>query len=193
MSQTKLRFVTFDEYLAFDDGTDKLYELLHEELVELPPEPGENVGIANFLFLQFALILGHLRVRGHGLELEVRGEPKNRYPDLTVIREEHIEQLQRRNTLRLSMAPPLLVIEVVSPGEESQVRDYGEKRAQYQDRGIPEFWLIDPSQQRVTVLVLEGAIYKDLGVFKESDFIQSLGFSELALTATQVLSAGRSA
>lgn len=192
MSQTKLRFATFDEYLAFDGGTDKLYELLHGGLVELPPESGENVGIANFLFLQFALILGHLRVRGHGLELEVWGEPKNRYPDLTVIREEHIEQLQRRNTLRLSMAPPLLVIEVVSPGEESQVRDYGEKRAQYQDRGIPEFWLIDPSQQRVTVLVLEGAIYKELGVFQASDVIQSLGFPELALTATQVLSAGRS-
>jgi len=51
--------------------------------------------------------------RGHGLELEVRGEPKNRYPDLTIIREEHIQLLSQRNTILLSMLPPLLVIEVV--------------------------------------------------------------------------------
>jgi len=37
--------------------------------------------------------------RGHGLELEVRGEPKNRYPDLTIIREEHIQLLSQRNTI----------------------------------------------------------------------------------------------
>jgi hypothetical protein len=42
-----------------------------------------------------------------GVELEVWGEPKNRYPDLVVIREEHIQQLQPRNTIRLSMEPPL--------------------------------------------------------------------------------------
>jgi hypothetical protein len=71
--------------------------------------------------------------RGHGLELEVRGEPKNRYPDLTIIREEHIQLLSQRNTILLSMLPPLLVIEVVSPGEIQRERDYIAKRIQYQD------------------------------------------------------------
>jgi len=75
MTQAKPRFATFEEYLSFDDGTDKLYELFNRELIELPPESGENIGIINFLFLQFAASVGYLRVRGHGLELEVRGEP----------------------------------------------------------------------------------------------------------------------
>ena len=101
----------------------------------MPPESGENLGILAFLFLQLAPIVSHLRVRW-GLELEVRGEPKNRYPDLTVIREEHLTQLKLRNTIRLSMAPPLLVIEAVSPGRENRERDYIDKRSQYQDRGI---------------------------------------------------------
>ena len=126
------------------------------------------------MFLQFAAIVGHLRVRGHGLELEVCGEPRNRYPDLTIIQEEHIEQLKRRNTLRLSMEPPLLVIEAVSPGEENQERDYTDKRSQYQDRGIPEYWLIDPSQQIITVLQLEGNVYKKVGVLRGNDLIISL-------------------
>ncbi len=73
--------------------------------------------------------MGYQRVRGHGLELEVCGEPRNRYPDLTIIRAEHIEQLRSRNTLRLSMDPPDLVIEVVSPGDVQRDRDYVAKRS----------------------------------------------------------------
>ena len=191
MTQTKRKFASFEEYLSFDDETDKLYELFNGELVELPPESGENVGISNFLFLQFAAIVGHLRVRGHGLELEVRGEPKNRYPDLTIIRAEHITQLQQRNTIRLSMEPPLLVIEVVSPGEESRKRDYTDKRSQYQDRGIPEYWLIDLSQQIITVLQLESNVYKEVGVFRRNDLIRASEFPILMLTAEQVLKAGQ--
>ncbi len=144
MVQTKPKFLSFEEYLSYNDGTEHLYELLNGELIEVPPESGEHVQIANRLFLVFALLLGTDRVRGHGLELEVRGEPRNRYPDLTILRAEHIEQLKPRNTIRLSMAPPLLVIEIVSPGELQRDRDYVAKRMQYQDHAIPEYWIVDP-------------------------------------------------
>lgn len=189
MTQTKRRFATFEEYLSYDDGTDKFYELFNGELVELPPESGENLGILAFVFLQLAPIVGHLRVRW-GLELEVLGEPRNRYPDLTIILEEHVEQIKRRNTIRLSMEPPLLVIEAVSPGGENRERDYTEKRKQYQDRGISEYWLIDPTQQMITVLQLESKVYKELGVFRGTDPVQSITFPDLLLTAEQVLKAG---
>jgi Uma2 family endonuclease len=183
MTQAKPRFSRFDEYLAYDDGTDNLYELYNGELIEVPPESGENVGIATFLLLQFVPIVGHLRVRGHGLELEVQGEPRNRYPDLTIIREEHIHQLKNRNTIRLSMAPPLLVIEVVSPGELQRERDYIAKRRQYEDIGIPEYWLVDPQTQTVMVLTRQGGAYKEVGIFRGGDEIISPTFSELNLIA----------
>ena len=98
------RFETFEEYISYNDNSEKLYELFNVKLIEVPPESGFNVEIANFLLLKFALLVGHRRVRGHGLELEVRGEPKNRYPDLTIIGAEHIQQLLKRNTIRLFMA-----------------------------------------------------------------------------------------
>ena len=190
MLQTKRRFQSFEEYLSYDDGSDHLYELFNGELIEVPPESGKNVGIANFLFLQFALLLGHLRVRGHGLELEVRGEPKNRYPDLTIVRTEHIQQLTHRNTIRLSMAPPMLVVEVVSPGELQHERDYVAKRIQYQDLEILEYWLVDPLQQTITVLELHGEIYAEVGSFRGNARIISPNFPDLNLTAEQVLTAG---
>ena len=113
MIQVKPRFQSFEEYLSYNDGTNRLYELFNGELIEVPPESRKNVQIATFLLFQFALLLGTDRVRGHGLELEVNGEPRNRYLDLTILREEHIELLAKRNTIRLSMSPPLLVVEVV--------------------------------------------------------------------------------
>ena len=143
------RFQSFEDYLAYDDGSDRLYELFNGELIEVPPESGFNVEIANLFFALFLPIVGHRKIRGHGLELEVRGEPKNRYPDLTIIRDEHIEQLKKRNTIRLSMAPPLLVMEVVSPGAIQRDRDYIAKRHQYEELDISEYWIVNPEDQTI--------------------------------------------
>ena len=189
MVQSKLRFSTFEEYLSYDDGMDRLCELFNGELIEVPPESGINVQIANRLFFVFALLLSTDRVRGHGLELEVRGEPRNRYPDLTIIREEHVQLLARRNTIRLSIAPPLLVVEVVSPGELQRDRDYVAKRQQYEDLGVPEYWIINPEAQTVTVLELQEADYVEVRMFQGSDRILTPTFPELNLTIDQVFAA----
>jgi Uma2 family endonuclease len=183
MVQTKPKFLSFEEYLSYNDRTEHLYELFNGELIEVPPESGENVQIANRLFLVFAMLLGTDRVRGHGLELEVRGEPRNRYPDLTILRAEHIEQLKQRNTIRLSMAPPLLVIEIVSPGELQRDRDYVAKRMQYQDRAIPEYWIVDPQLQTVLLLELKNDVYIEVTTFNGNDPVRSTQFGDLMSTS----------
>jgi Uma2 family endonuclease len=180
------RFKSFDEYLAYEDDTDQLYELFNGELIAVPTESGLNFQIATFLLLKLAEIVGYRRVRGHGLELEVHGEPKNCFPDLTIIREEHITQLAKRNTIRLSMLPPLLVVEVVSPGELQRERDYIAKRQQYQACDIPEYWIVDPQTQSVLVLELVSGCYQEVGNFKESMAILSPTFLQLALTVNEI-------
>jgi Uma2 family endonuclease len=189
MIQAKPRFQSFEEYLSYDDGTNKLYELFNGELIEVPPESGRNVQIANRLFLIFALLLDTDRVRGHGLELEVNGEPRNRYPDLTILREEHVEQLAKRNTVCLTMFPPLLVIEIVSPGELQRNRDYVAKRLQYQDCGVPEYWIIDPNTQTVLILKLSENIYQEVGSFSGESQLPSPQFLTLNLTPAQIFTA----
>ena len=186
MIQVKPRFQSFEEYLAYDDGTNKLYELFNGELVEVPPESGKNVQIATFLLIHFASLIGYRRVRGHGLELEVNGEPRNRYPDLTILRQEHIEQLTKRNTVRLTMSPPLLVVEVVSPGELQRDRDYVAKRIQYQDCGVPEYWIIDPNTQTILILELSANNYREVGSFGSESQLLSPQFEQLSLTAAQI-------
>lgn len=190
VQQLSARFQTFEEYLAYDDGTDQLYELFNGELIAVPPESGCNVQIANRLFLAFALRLGTDRVRGNGLELEVRGEPKNRYPDLTIVRDEHVSLLAQRNTIRLTMPPPVLVVEVVSPGELQWHRDYVAKRLQYQDVGIPEYWIVDPQVQTVLVLILEGDTYTELGTITDEEPVPSRQLSNLTLTPSTLFASG---
>lgn len=190
MTQAKSRFSSFEEYLAYDDGTDQLYELVNGELVALPPESGRNSQILMLIILAIAPIIDPRRVHVRGLELEVRGNPRNRFPDLTIIQEEHIEQLQKRDTIRLSMQPPLLVVEIVSPGEANRSRDYNDKRSQYQDRGIPEYWIVDPQAETVTVLRLdEAGVYIEMGVFRGSERIESLLFPGFNLTPAQMFAA----
>jgi Uma2 family endonuclease len=194
MVQTRPRFLSFEEYLSHDDGSGLLYELFNGELIPVPPESGENVEIAGALFLAFAALLGRKRVRGHGLELEVRGEPKNRYPDLTILREEHIDLLKPRNTIRLTMPPPLLVVEVVSPGAIQRDRDYIakrplagiSKRSQYQDLGINEYWIVNPQDQEITVLIMTETGYQEVGVFRGDEAIVSPAFPALVLQSKEL-------
>jgi len=186
MVQLKQRFLSFEDYLTYDDGSDNLYELFNGELVEVPPESGFNVEIANLLFALLLPLVGHQRVRGHGLELEVRGEPRNRFPDLTVIREEHIALLKRRNTIRLTMPPPLLVVEIVSPGEVQRNRDYVAKRMQYQDLGVPEYWIVNPEEETVLVLELQAGGYGESRLSQRADRLESSQIGSLGI-ATEAL------
>jgi Uma2 family endonuclease len=55
-----------------------------------------------------------------------------------------------------------LAIEVVS--EDDPDRDYVQKRAEYAALGVGEYWIVDPSEQAIKVLVLEGGSYKDVQI-----------------------------
>ena len=184
--------LTFEEYLDYDDGTDNRYELVDGELIALPPESGRNARIAKCLFLK---LVSSGQVSGelidYNCELQVPvlqpGYAANRYPDLVVLKAEHIELTQTRLTITLTMPPPDLVVEVVSPGKANRERDYIAKREQYAARGIPEYWIADPDDGVVIVLQLQAGAYVEIGQFQGNERILSPMFPTLELTAEQVL------
>ena len=201
MTQAKPRFRTFEEYLDYDDESDRRYELINGELFELPPESPENDFFALNLRDLLIKVVRRQLVRVHTCEMQVRvlepKDPANRYPDLVILRPEHLEIMQRRLTINSDMPPPQLVAEVVSPGKKNRehlrcakgVRDLIRKRDQYAARGIPEYWLIDPSRSVVVVLTLKGDFYQEQS-FTGNVAIVSPTFPDLQLTAEQVLRAG---
>ena len=44
-------------------------------------------------------------------------------------------------------------------------RDYATRRTAYARSGMPEYWLIDPRNQRIAVPALEGRTFREPGVF----------------------------
>jgi Uma2 family endonuclease len=83
------------------------------------------------------------------------------------------------------MPPPVLVVEVVSPGKANEERDYRYKRSEYAARGISEYWIVDPQQAKVSVLTLVAGLYE--AEEYTGDAIVQSQFAALTLTAEQVL------
>lgn len=194
MTQAKPRFTKLEDYLDYDDGTDRRYELVNGELIELPAESDLNVQIAGFLFVMLAQIIPYYLLR-RGTEIEVKSRSvTSRYPDLILLTEELSAVLdgKSRSVITLDLPTPALVVEVVSPGESNRERDYVDKRREYAVRGVPEYWLIDPEIGLVTVLTLDRGAYKGTE-FRGSTRVQSQleKLLVLQLTAEQILKAGR--
>lgn len=197
MTQARVKFTTFEEYLSYsnDMNLEGRYELINGALVELPPESELNNWIGRALFLIFATsgIISPRLVVILGCEIQVPVlQPKdaaNRFPDLVVLRPEHLELTQRRLTITLEMPPPRLIVEVASPGKTNHDRDYLHKRAQYAAIGVPEYWLIDPVAQTVMVLSLAGDTYREVGVFGDQATISSTEFPELKLAVAEIFAA----
>ena len=181
------RQLTAEEYLTYDDGTDTRYELVKGKLVEMPPESNLNARIAAFLFVQFLKLIPFTRLCHKDAEIQVASVKASlRIPDLMVLSEAGEAALagSPRNTITLEMPPPLLVVEVVSPDDPA--RDYRYKRSEYAVRGIPEYWIIDPEQNKVTILTLVEGFY-DQTVFEGERSLISAIFPQLTLTPNQLL------
>jgi Uma2 family endonuclease len=187
MTVASAKKMTFEEFLQFDDGTDTLYELENGELIVMPFESELNRRIATFLLIYFSKLgIPYYRL-SMKTEIAVNSRMVGvRVPDLVVFSEELAMVMQgaTRSLILMDMPPPLLVIEVVSPNQES--RDYRYKRSEYAARGIAEYWIVDPIAQKVTVLEWVEGFY-DERVYQGESVIVSSIFANLQLTAAEVL------
>ncbi len=188
--------LTLEEYLHYDDGTDTRYELVDGVLVEMGAESTINTLIAVFLigyWIQFGVPAYRLGIKQKIAVGSHRVTARD--PDLIVHSEASFAAIYgaKEALLRAMHPAPLIVIEVVSPGEpgsDNYDRDYIEKRSEYAARGIPEYWLIDPARQVVLVLTLQNGTYAE-AIFRGGAPLASPTFPTLDLTAVQILTAGK--
>ncbi|MEO1387361.1 MAG: Uma2 family endonuclease [Cyanobacteria bacterium J06634_6] len=195
MTYALTRYKSYQEYLNDESlSPDGNYRLLSTgELIEVASEDDLNRRIALRLLLLLAQIEGgiyaeHICNGNKELQVNPLGDQwVNRKPDVMVLHPEHLEVA--RQAVLLEMVPPLFVVEVVSPGgenSENYQRDYVWKRQQYEDLGIPEYWIIDPHREKVTLLTLVDGTYKGRE-YAESEQIVSKIFPTLALNIRDLL------
>ena len=64
-----------------------------------------------------------------------------------------------------------------------------EKRREYAELKVPEYWIVDPAAAEVLVLILVDGRYQERK-FKGDEVLLSSGFTTVDLTADRLLRAG---
>ena len=111
----------------------------------------------------------------------------------TAIRISPISSPAESPILAISQTGADLVIEVVSGEEEDRRRDLQTKRLEYAQAGISEYWIVDPQNETILVLVLDGDAYRVHGEFSRGTTATSVLLPAFAANVTAVFDAGRSA
>lgn len=157
-------------YLSFTETLNQLVELVdgRVEVLEMPTKSHQKI-VQHLLSLILAFLTEHRLgdAIGAPYRVHLRGETF-REPDIAVYLTEHLDRFRERFG-----GSPDMIVEVVSDDAASRARDYEDKRRDYGDAQVPEYWIVDPGQQRVTVLALAGDQYVVHGEFASGDIAAS--------------------
>lgn len=153
----------------FDAATecDELYnyELIHGVLVVTPPPLDAEVGPNEML--------------GHWLLGYQEHHPQGSALDGTLVERTVRATASRRRADRLIWAglgrqpntrvdPTTVIVEFVSRGKKDRQRDYVEKRDEYIETGVAQYWIIDRFRRTLTVILNEPSGPREL-IFHEND------------------------
>lgn len=141
-----------DEFLSLaDDGF--RYELIDGVVVMTPSPDFNHQDVRGEIEYQLRRHVRKTHCGWVGSEVDVRMSPRLVYrPDLLFINAKD----HPRRPSRIDFAPDLIV-EVLSPG--TTAFDLETKRADYEKKGVLEYWIVDPQDGAVTFLRLQRGRY----------------------------------
>lgn len=177
-----------EDYLSLTDHTNQLVEFT-DGFIEVLAMPT----IEHQLILKFLLksLESFTEPRGLGVVLfspvRVWTRPTQyREPDLVFNFSEKHEQSGRRYYKGAD-----LVMEVVSDDDKSRRLDYETKVVDYARGGIPEYWIVDPKESRITVMTLDGDRYVAKGPFVPGEAAASKLLDGFVLQVSDVFNSAR--
>ncbi len=115
------------------------------------------------------------------LRLQIH-DRKYREPDLLLL----LDRTDPRNQETCWLGADL-VVEIVCP--DNPERDTVVKRGDYAEAGIPEYWIINPLTETVTVLTLVDTVYVEHGVFARGEQTHSQLLTSFAVSVDAIFDA----
>jgi Uma2 family endonuclease len=151
--------LTLDEFEAADFEEGFRYELIHGVLVVSPP-PLEEERSANQHLGHWLLHYKEIHSRGSALddtlpEHSLRTRTQNRICDRAIWT--GLGRMPRTRGRVARRDVPSIVVEFPSARPADQRRDYEEKRIEYRDLGVKEYWIVDRFRRNMTVYFWRGA------------------------------------
>ena len=172
-----------EQYLWLTDQSNRLIEFTDGYVEVLPMPTRKHQAISQTLFLAFLAVVRHTggRIFYAPLRLRIRDD-LFREPDSMLL----LDANDRRNQDRYWLGADL-VVEVVSPDRPE--RDLVQKRHDYAQAAIPEYWIVDPQREAISVLRLEGNGYVEHGVFERGSQATSALLAGFAVDVSAVFDA----
>lgn len=175
-----------EEYLAL--GGNRLVEFTQGHIEVLTPPTMAHQLIVAFLY---RAVLEFVSPRDLGTvlfaPLRVRLWPgKFREPDIVFLFRKHKSRMGNDYWEGAD-----LVMEV--PSDDDRRRDLDTKHREYAEAGIPEYWIVDPRERRISVLKLSGKQYVEHGVFGQGETAVSAVLSTFAVDVEHVFAAAAEA
>ncbi|MBC8161057.1 MAG: Uma2 family endonuclease [Roseiflexaceae bacterium] len=169
-----------EQYLWVTDFSNRLIEYTDGYIEVLPMPTDQHQSVLAFLFQLFRDYLRPLNGKVLFSPLRLRIESRRfREPDLLLVRSADDPRRQNRFWLGAD-----LVLEVVSPDKVE--RDLVQKRGDYADGGVPEYWIVNPLNQTITVLVLQDKAYTEHGVFLRGELASSATLEGFTVAVSEV-------
>ena len=174
---------TQDQYLAISAACNHLIEFTDGRIELLPMPTRRHQAISLHLLLAFLDVVRDIggAVYYAPLRLRIR-DGKFREPDLLLVRDASDPRNQDAYWLGAD-----LVVEIVSPDDSG--RDLRVKRDDYAEAGVPEYWIVNPLEETITVLALDGARYAEHGVFARGECAEGLVLPTFAADVAAVFDA----
>ena len=80
-----------------------------------------------------------------------------------------------------------LALEVVS--EDKPERDLIDKRGDYAEARVPEYWIVNPQSDTIMVLRLQGDFYEEAGIYRRGQSAASVLMPEFSVAVDAVFDA----
>ena len=202
MYATVTKPLTFEEFLAWDDGSDRDFELLDGIPVPLSEPNANHEDLIERLctYLEAHCLEADLPyVSRQSKQFRLKTQPdkkeKSRKADIVIFAKEEWQRMKGSSSSAAAYIPPPGVIEVVSTNWRD---DYLTKLAEYEDLGVSEYIIVDyaayggirfigsPKQPTITIYQLENGEYLPAKIFRGQDQIESRLFPNLTVTAEQI-------
>ena len=180
MVETRINKLTYEDYLKTSD--DERWELLDGELLMVPGPNTAHQTVTGNLFIRLSIFvkergLGRVFVAPFDVILSLHNVVQ---PDVLFVADNQRSILTDANV----KGAPALVIEVMSPS--TSARDHAVKRNIYARNGVGEYWLADPDTKTVSVMVLEGDEFREVGAYGLGDVLISPAMPGLDLDVQDI-------
>jgi Uma2 family endonuclease len=171
------------QYLKLTDQSNHLIEFTDGAIEVLPMPTQRHQVILLLLYELFKAVLQPMggKVLVAPLRMQVR-PGMFREPDILMLR--NVNDPRNQNAYWLGAD---LVVEIVSPDDPA--RDTTVKRADYAEAGIPEYWIVNPLDETITVLTLAGEAYAEVGVFGRGEHAASRLLAGFTVDVNEVFDA----